>query len=105
MNDQEAFVVSSGTPGAVQIGVGFYVLYQGEIRVGQVLVEAVDPDTTTEHWGLYREYCWPSALNVRQDLRFEYAGDGRDLSGTKLRESLPQGSTYVVASCRQEVIA
>jgi hypothetical protein len=105
MNNQEALLVDqSRARGQVQLGVGLFTLYQGEIKVGLVFVEAVDDKSTVEHWGLYREYRWPSALNVRQELHFEYESDGREMSGAKLRETLPAGSTYVMASCKMEVI-
>ena len=103
--NREAFLVDqSHMQGPVQLGVGLFVLYQRDTKVGEVFVEPGDPNTSTEHWGLYREYRSPSSLNTEQDLRFEYVGDGGNLSGPMFKNNLPSGSTYVSAACRQEVI-
>lgn len=87
---------------AVQLGDGLFELYQANVVVGRVLVEHPSPTQTLEHWGLYTSYRWPSSLNPRQETRFEYRGAA--ISASSFKDSLPSGSTYVIADCRQETL-
>lgn len=88
--------------GSVQLGEGLFHLFQGDISVGQVLVETLPSGKAREHWCLYRSYRWPSTYNPRQELRFEFIASSPPVK--EFKRALPSGSTYVVATCEQETI-
>ncbi len=83
-----------------QIIQGKYLLYQGTIEVGGLLVTDDAPGVSTEHWLLGTSYMWPSASNPTQELRFEYKGAVIPV-GEFLRD-VPAGTTYVIARCEQQ---
>jgi subtilisin family serine protease len=87
---------------AVQLGVGLYNIIQADVVVGTVLVVDLGSGHTAEHWGLYPSYRWPSSLNPRQTTMHDYQGAAVDPA--RFKDSLPRGTTYVVADCVQSTL-
>jgi hypothetical protein len=85
-----------------QIMEGTYELYQGETKVGKLLVTYDNPGKSTEHWLLYSEYSWPSASNTEQEMRFQYQSEAIQL--TSFLSSPPTGATYIIAACEQQTL-
>ncbi|MBK8254603.1 MAG: S8 family serine peptidase [Polyangiaceae bacterium] len=89
----------------IQIIDGLYHLYQNSNLVGKLLVKpGASSNKSTEYWGLYTSYRWPSASNSNQDIVFAYQGVHTTITPLELKQSLPSGSTYIVAECDAETI-
>lgn len=89
-----------------QFGIGFYTIKQAEITVGSLLVVPVEgkgAGHTVEHWGLFPTYRWPSNLNQHQTIHFDYEGPPA-MTAEQFKSSLKSGTTYVAATCVQEMI-
>src|SRR5690349_6487479 len=85
-----------------QIGVGYFILRQGLIQVGRLLViTSRTQGTSTEHWDLWSTFRQPSCLNVRQDISFEYQRE--PIPEAEFKNCISAGSTYIFAQCQKQI--
>jgi hypothetical protein len=75
-----------------EIDPGYYILYQGNNRVGRAFVPREGGE---EYWELFANYRYPSRLNPNVTLRFEYSTYNVPRNGTEFIATCTNGSTGI----------
>jgi hypothetical protein len=93
-----------------QIDIGDYVIFIGDMQVGEVYVEASaehpdDAAYTVEHWCLYADYeaPGPDHQKVTLDLRYRELSPYENAAQFLQHVGKLAGARYVRASCQQLV--
>jgi hypothetical protein len=95
-----------------QIDIGDYILFVGNLQVGEVYVEPSaehpdDPAHTVEHWCLYADYEAPGPERTDVSLELRYRRQSPYDDATKFLEHVATipGARYVRACCAQIALA